>query len=227
MSLDIGITTPATTPVAGGTVNRLLLRCGATAGPLFVGVALAQVLTRDGFDIRRHPLSVLSLGELGWIQITTFIVAGLLYVAAAVGLRRCLPAGRGRTWGPILIGVFGVSLLWGGAFVADPIAGFPPGSGATPVAPTWHGIAHSMAPAVGFLALAAACFVFARRFAAEQRWRWVAYSVGAGLALFTPDPFYGRPWFTAVLAAAAAVGCAWASSVAAQFLGARYRRPLH
>jgi hypothetical protein len=219
MSLDIGTATPATASVAGGTVNPLLLRCGAVAGPLFVGVALTQVLTRDGFDIRRHPLSMLSLGEPGWIQIANFVVAGLLYIAAAVGLRRSLATGRGRTWGPILIGAFGASLVWGGVFVADPTAGFPPGSDATTAAPTWHGIAHSVAPAVGFLALAAACFVFARRFAAERRWWRMAFSVGAGLALFTPDLFYGRPWFTAVLAAAVAVGCSWASSVAAHVAG--------
>jgi hypothetical protein len=31
-------------------------------------------------------------------------------VAAAVGLRRVLPPGRGRTWAPILIGTYGASL---------------------------------------------------------------------------------------------------------------------
>ena len=60
---------------------------------------LVQAFTREGFDLRRHPLSLLSLGELGWIQIGNFVVAGLLVVAFAVGLRRVLHPGRGGTWG--------------------------------------------------------------------------------------------------------------------------------
>jgi Protein of unknown function (DUF998) len=52
--------------------TNVLLACRLMAGPLFVGVAVGQVLLRDGFDLTRHPLSLLSLGELGWIQVTNF-----------------------------------------------------------------------------------------------------------------------------------------------------------
>jgi hypothetical protein len=77
-----------------------LLACGVVAGPLFIGLVLLQAITRDGFDLRRHPLSLLSLGGLGCIQIANFVVAGALCVACAVGMRRVLhpgPAG-GRGW---------------------------------------------------------------------------------------------------------------------------------
>jgi hypothetical protein len=47
-----------------------LLACGIVAGPLFLAVALIQAFTRDGYDLSRHPISLLTLGELGWIQIT-------------------------------------------------------------------------------------------------------------------------------------------------------------
>ena len=77
----------------------MLLACGVVAGPLFIAVALLQALTRQGFDLGRHPLSLLSLGELGWIQITNFVVAGLLTVAFAVGLRRVLHPGRAAPGG--------------------------------------------------------------------------------------------------------------------------------
>jgi hypothetical membrane protein len=43
---------------------------------------------RPGFDIKRHAISVLSLGDLGWIQIATFLITGLLTIASAVGMRR-------------------------------------------------------------------------------------------------------------------------------------------
>ena len=95
------------------------------AGPLFVLVAAAQVLTRDGFDITRQPLSLLSLGDNGWIQIANFIVSGVLVLAFAVGLRRTLASGRGRTWGPVLIGGYGAGLVVAGIFTPDPSQGFP------------------------------------------------------------------------------------------------------
>ena len=45
--------------------TRLLLTGGVLAGPLYVLVGLAQILTREGFDITLHPLSFMSLGDLG------------------------------------------------------------------------------------------------------------------------------------------------------------------
>jgi hypothetical protein len=56
--------TRAATPT---TSTRTLLACGVAAGPLFTGVSLLQVLARDGFDLGRHPLSLLSLGDAGWV----------------------------------------------------------------------------------------------------------------------------------------------------------------
>jgi hypothetical protein len=121
------LTTPPTAPDALTDRTRVLLSCGVVAGPLFLAVVFAQALTRDGFDLSRHPISLLSLGELGWIQIANFVVAGVLYVACAVGMRRVLHPGRGGTWGPVLVGGLGVGLILAGVFVADAGAGFPPG----------------------------------------------------------------------------------------------------
>ncbi len=70
--------------------TRALLTCGVVAGPLYLAVGLAQAFTRDGFDLRKHPFSMLSLGEGGWIQIANFVVSGLLFLACAVGVRRAL-----------------------------------------------------------------------------------------------------------------------------------------
>jgi hypothetical protein len=46
-------------------------------------VGSAQVVTRDGFDVRRHALSHLSNGTLGWIQIGNFLLSGALVIAGA------------------------------------------------------------------------------------------------------------------------------------------------
>jgi Protein of unknown function (DUF998) len=89
--------------------TRVLLIAGAAAGPIFAAVATAQVLLRDGFDLRRHPLSQLATGDLGFVQIANFIVAGLGVLCLAVGVRRTVTDGVGRRWLAPLIAVFGAS----------------------------------------------------------------------------------------------------------------------
>jgi hypothetical protein len=78
-------------------MKRNLLACGIVAGPLFVIASLAQAFTRTGFDLGRHTISLLSLGYPGWVQIATFVVSGVLYLAGAVGMRKALRPGRGST----------------------------------------------------------------------------------------------------------------------------------
>jgi hypothetical protein len=39
------------------TTTRALLAAGVAAGPVFLTVAAAQALTRDGYDLSRQPLS--------------------------------------------------------------------------------------------------------------------------------------------------------------------------
>jgi hypothetical protein len=164
------------------TVTRALLACGVAAGPLFIVVDLFQMAARAGFDPARHPISLLSTGELGWIQITNFVVAGLLFVAAAVGMRRVLQGDRGGTWGPRLIGAMGLALIWGGVMVADPADGFPPGTPpGRPDQLSWHGTLHTIGPVVGYLAPLVACFVFARRFGGLGRRGWAAYCTATGV----------------------------------------------
>ena len=46
-------------------MTRALLACGAAAGPLFTVVALLQMAARAVFDPVRHPIILLSVGELG------------------------------------------------------------------------------------------------------------------------------------------------------------------
>ena len=162
---------------------KRLLTAGAAAGPVYILVGIAQILTRDGFDVRRHALSLLSNGRFGWIQIANFIVCGLLVIAGACGVRERLRGQRAGTWGPVLLSAYGLGLIGAGIFVADPASGFPPGSPAQAgLSPS--GVLHFVSGAFGFYSLIAACFVFARRFAAMGRPGWTAWSVFAGVAFF-------------------------------------------
>jgi hypothetical protein len=199
--------------------TRTLLTFGVLAGPLFTLVALVQVLTRDGFDLSRHPLSLLSLGDLGWIQITNFVVSGLLAVGFAVGLRRVLRGGRGATWGPRLLALYGVGLVAGGVFVADPALGFPPGTpDGIPDQFSWHAILHAIAPPLAFLSLIVACFMFVRRFAGFGQRGWAAYSAATSVACLALGAWPGQDGLSVRLAIAQVIAWAWVFVLAAWLL---------
>ncbi len=204
---------------ASDTPTRALLACGAVAGPLFIVVAGIQALTRTGFDPSKHPVSLLSLGGPGWIQITNFVLTGLLFLAAAVGIRRALRPGRASKWGPRLIGTLGVALVAGGVFVADPGLGFPAGTPeGIPSEMSWHGMVHAAAPVIGFLALTLACFVFARRAFGLGHRAWAVFSVATGIGIQALGVIPNVTLNFLPLWAALVLGFGWASAQAARLL---------
>ncbi|RSN65492.1 DUF998 domain-containing protein [Amycolatopsis sp. WAC 04182] len=166
---------------------RALLACGAVSGPLYFLTTLVQAAVRDGFDLTKHPASMLSNGDAGWIQVTNFLVSGVLVIAGAVGLSRTLEPGRGSTWGPRLLGVFGASMLFAAVFKADPGNGFPidtSPAGTGPGTLSTAGVLHMAAGSIGFLSLIVATFVFASRFSREGNRGWAVYSRATGIAFF-------------------------------------------
>jgi hypothetical protein len=197
-------------PTSRSTSVGPLLIAGAVAGPLFVAVVLAQAYTRTGFDLARHPLSSLALGDLGWLQIANFIVCGGLTLAGAVGLRRALTPGRGSTWIPRLIGLGGAALIVAGVFRTDPINGYPIGTADTV---TWHGIVHSTAPTVAGIAGLIAYVLFARRFAADRERGWLAWTIVAPVAVLATDVVAVAAADFRLMVVGELIGAVWATSV--------------
>ncbi|GAA4360825.1 hypothetical protein GCM10023088_00330 [Actinomadura verrucosospora] len=179
--------TTAIAPSAGVRRTSRVLVAGALAGPLFFASAVTQMVMRDGFDIRRHPISQLATGDLGWIQIVTFVLAGLGGVALAVGLRRTITEGAGRRALPVLVGVFGAGLVAAGLLPMDPENGFPAGTPEGPVDQmSWHGVAHSVAAAVAFTALAIAAAVMTVRCARRRAVLPAVLNGAVALVLLVP-----------------------------------------
>jgi hypothetical protein len=176
---------------------------------------LAQAYTRVGFDLHRHPFSLLSLGDLGWLQITNFVVSGLLFTARAVGMRRVLRGRRGGTWGPLLIGAFGVGQVGGGLFVADPALGFPADTGdGAPQSISWHSAVHGVAFAVGMSAIIAAFVVFSRAFADMGESSRSRYSLATGIAFVALGGLGTAIGDWRLVAVAIVLGWSWAALVA-------------
>jgi hypothetical membrane protein len=203
-----------TTVSAAGVLRRGALFAGVLAGPLFVTTAVVQILTRDGFDLSRHPISLLANGEYGWVQSANFIVAGLLSLSFAYGVVPHLRGGRGAIAGPVLFTVYGVGLITAGVFKADPAMGFPAGAPAGyPEQISTSSVIHAFAPPLAFLALVAACLVLARRFAAEGHRTAAAVTVVIAVASFLlPLPF--GPLHSVRLFVAVVLGFAWITTFA-------------
>jgi hypothetical membrane protein len=194
--------------------TRAMLVCGLVVGPLFVATAIVQILTRDGFDLRRHPISLLSVGEHGWIQVTNFIVAGLLSIVFGMGVARALTDGPGSRWAPRFFTLFGVGLVIGGMFRADPALGFPAGAPeGYPEHITTHGMIHAIAPPLSFLSLIAACLVIARRFSTEGLRRAALLTRIVAAVCFVLSVPIG-PGFSIRLFIAVALAFAWVAAYA-------------
>jgi hypothetical membrane protein len=188
-------------------ITRSLLGYGVLAGVVFEASIVIQGLTRHGFRIAHDDASLLANGPLGWIQVTTFLVAGAMTIAAAVGARRAMAS----RWGPRLLGIYGAGLMAAGLLRADPADGFGPGAPAGRAAHiSWHGAGHLISASIGFIAFIAACFVLARCFsrrghsglAIYSRVTGAAFLAGfAGVTTGSSSSAIVLPFYAAVLAA--------------------------
>jgi hypothetical protein len=148
---------------------RTLLLTGIILGPIFYAVVVVQIMTRTGFEISRQPLSLLSLGDAGWIQKSNFIFAGLLGLGLAAAIFG-LDKGLSGIAAAILIAVFGAGIILAGVFPPDPSMGFPPGAPeGVPEAMSQSANLHGLGFMVSFSALTLAFLAFGFMFWADNR----------------------------------------------------------
>jgi hypothetical protein len=205
----------------------LLLRCGLAAGPLFVTVFLAEGARRPDYRTLRHPVSSLSLGPWGWVQVANFAVTGMLYLAGAAGLSRASdPLGGGRL-GPALFGATGLGLLGSALFSTDPVSGYPPGTPDAPTENTTTMTMHGIAALPIFLGIPALSFVYARRFHRCGKRAWALYSAATGTSMLVTMGLAGAgfnqaPMFINLAGlfqrAAIVTGFAWLTALSARAL---------
>lgn len=174
---------------------RRLLRFGMVAGPFYLAVGLIQALLREGFDLARHPLSLLANGPGGWVQTANFVLTGLMVLAAAAGFRRVLgQTSRLPAW---FLGAFGAGMIAAAVFPADPVDGFPPGTPAGfPTAISTPGLLHFVAGALGFTCLAVSCLFAARALSRRGERGLARLSLFSGVAVLLG--FFGGPFLPSV-----------------------------
>ncbi len=156
--------------------RRLGALAGALGAVVFVTVFTIEGWLRPEYDWRSMFVSELSLGPRGFIQILNFFFFGASQLLFARGIAAEFPGGKASRAGPILLAAVGMGMLFGGAFVMDPIG--------TPMANwSWHGWLHGLpfGPAISY-GWPVSCFIFWRRFREDPRWRPLAtFTLTAGV----------------------------------------------
>lgn len=143
-----------------------LLVAGATGGVLFILLFLVNDVVKPDYDPVRDAVSEAAIGRGGWLQITNFVVSGLLIAASSLALSRTVSRWTGR-----FVFLVGAGLTLAGVFAPDPVP--------TDVA-TWHGMVHNTVGTVSSVALVVACFVSAGW---RPTTRWRRYCIAVGIAM--------------------------------------------
>ncbi len=197
----------------GAAVTRSMLGWGVVAGPFYVVIGLVLALTRPGFVLSRDALSLLLIGDLGWLQGGNLILSGLMSLVAAIGLT------RSPEWSRVaggLVGVYGVCLVLSAIFPPDPTVAFPPGSPGGGVFTT-SGILHFVFGAVAFVSLGTAAII-----AGSWTGRWgypraAVWSRVAGIVMIVAFVAGGAlssgPAGVALLWLTVVIGWAWLASI--------------
>lgn len=195
-------------------VTRSMLGWGVVAGPFYLVFALTLALTRQGFDLSKHPLSLLTLGDGGWLQTLNFALTGIMVMVAGWGMLRAVER-RGRSAGAAVI-VAGAAIALAGVFRPDPIAGFPPGAEETMSA---SGMLHLALGMIEFVAFTVAALLLARFFSTPGEKSRAMLSRLAGIlivvAFAAGAALSAGPAGVALLWLAVVVSFAWLASSSA------------
>jgi hypothetical membrane protein len=157
----------------GAAVTRSMLGWGVVAGPFYLVLGLVLALTRPGFDLTRDALSLLLIGDLGWLQLLNLVLTGLMTIVAAVGLLRTPEWPRPAA---ALVGVYGLCLVLSAIFPPDATESFPPGAGGGEF--TTPGVLHFVFGGLGFVSVGIAAIIagswLGRRRARSATWSRIA-----------------------------------------------------
>jgi hypothetical protein len=208
---------------------KLLLLWGGIVGPiLFTVVYTLDGIYLPGYDAIKRPTSDLSLGLNGWIQITNFILLGILMIGLAIAVRSSRSPLSNSKWIPRLICIFGVGLVISGIFLTDPTPGYPPGLVVASF--TLHGVVHQIGSLLAFGSLLIVCFVAARYLWRSPGWHgWAIYSLMSGLLMMVSLAGFGLAMSMGGPAGilercAGSIGLAWITLTAVRLVMIQYHR---
>jgi hypothetical membrane protein len=161
---------------------RFELPAGVVAGPLFAVVFTVAGLHRPDYRALRYPISSLSIGPEGWIQAANFIIAAVLLLICANGLRSTRRFDASSRWIWRLVALSGIGLAGAGLFTTDPLFGYPSDQPLRLVQFTLTGRLHDLWSMMFFIGLPAAALVDATGSYKRRDYGWTVYCVGTAAA---------------------------------------------
>jgi hypothetical protein len=165
--------------------TKSLLACGVIVCPLFILTVLIQGSIRSDYNPYKYPLSSLSIGDQGWVQIANFIITGLLIILFSVGLKRIFNSEKEKFHAPLLMMLVGIGLTGAGIFVTDPVFGYPENQPLILKQFTFHGHLHDAFSMLVFICLPWMCFAFRKQFSSTGKKGWAGYSAFTGFTMIT------------------------------------------
>jgi Protein of unknown function (DUF998) len=160
-----------------------LLIAGLGGAVAFNAVYLIDGALRHGYDSFSQPVSALSLGPGGAVQVVNFIAFGILGCVTAFAWRPTLAGGIGAVWYPRLALLAGLGMICSGIFTLDPGNGYPPGA-VVPAHASVHAQVHNVASYISLTATVAGLIILARRFFREPDWRgWAPAALAAAVLM--------------------------------------------
>jgi hypothetical protein len=163
--------------------TKILLACGPAGSILFVLMFLIQGQVRKDYSALKIPISSLSIGELGWIQVANFLISGLLILLFAIGFRKATPLLKDSGWTSIFIGASGGGLIGTGFFRTDPVFGYPATEPFTISQFTITGHLHNFFAILILLSLPISCLKLRNRFKEANNTAWARYSMISAISM--------------------------------------------
>jgi hypothetical protein len=169
--------------VPNSRLHWALLILGLAGSIAFNVTWFVEGLLRPGYDPVAQPISALSLGAGGWVQITNFAVFGAIGCVSAFAWRPTLAPGLGATWYPRLRIIAGVAMIGAAIFSQDPSMGFPVGVPALAHLSV-HAQIHNAVSYISLTTTVAELLILARRLHREPSWRgWAPAALTAGVLM--------------------------------------------
>jgi hypothetical protein len=151
-------------------IGKDLLLILAPAGcSLFVLTFLIEGALRPNYSALKHPVSSLSIGETGWIQVMNFIGSGFLLLIFSYRLRKRLKPIPLLKKVPVLFGMVALGLIGAGICITDPVYGYPENKPLRLSQFTIRGHLHDVFSLFVFVCLPVACFSLRNYFLLEGK----------------------------------------------------------
>jgi len=179
--------------------NKWFIICGTIAGVFFTLSWIIQEAFRETYNPLMHPISSLSFGPTGWIQVATFFITGVLTLLFAYGLWNIWKSEKGISqWVPIFVIICALAFIGSAIFTSDFANGYPAGAPVVITNPTFSGIMHQTCVSLLFFSTPLGCFIIGNYFAYKKELKWLLFSSISGLmfllfAFLTAVGYYNPP----------------------------------